>query len=148
VADGVNVDFEIYKIRTRITEEGSTIDAETTPVVGVRDRRTRPPERPPTLWLSAVRSGPYGLLKERAAGVSREVRVWDEQRAEDQVDARSDSVRDRDIDFSADELRVRDRWVEEDGCLGRGHDDFHDESVRPPYASSVGCPSKIRTAET
>ena len=41
VADGVNVDFEIYRIRTRITEQGSTIDAETTPVVGVRDRRTR-----------------------------------------------------------------------------------------------------------
>ena len=41
VADGVNVDFEIYRIRTRITEEGSTIDAETTPVIGVRDRRTR-----------------------------------------------------------------------------------------------------------
>ena len=41
VADGVNVDFEIFRIRTRITEQGSTIDAEATPVVGVRDRRTR-----------------------------------------------------------------------------------------------------------
>jgi len=41
VADGVNVDFEIYRVRTRITEQGSSIDAETTPVVGVRDRRTR-----------------------------------------------------------------------------------------------------------
>ncbi len=41
VADGVNVDFEIYKIRTRITEHGSTIEAGVAPVVGVRDRRTR-----------------------------------------------------------------------------------------------------------
>ncbi len=41
VADGVNVDFEIYKIRTRITEGGSTIDAEDGTMIGLRDRRTR-----------------------------------------------------------------------------------------------------------
>jgi type I restriction enzyme R subunit len=41
VADGVNVDFEVYRIRTRITEEGSTIEATSEPVVGYRDRRTR-----------------------------------------------------------------------------------------------------------
>lgn len=41
VADGVNVDFEIYKIRTQITEGGSTIEAEDGTMVGLRDRRTR-----------------------------------------------------------------------------------------------------------
>jgi type I restriction enzyme, R subunit len=41
VADGVNVDFEIYRIRTQITQGGSTIEASTEPVVGRRDRRTR-----------------------------------------------------------------------------------------------------------
>jgi type I restriction enzyme R subunit len=41
VTDGVNVDFEVYKIRTRISEEGSVIDASTEPVVGKRDTRTR-----------------------------------------------------------------------------------------------------------
>ncbi len=41
VADGVNVDFEIYKIRTRITAEGSTIQAEDGTLVGIRDRQTR-----------------------------------------------------------------------------------------------------------
>ena len=41
VVDGVNVDFEIYKIRTRITEGGSTIDAEDGTMIGLRDRRTR-----------------------------------------------------------------------------------------------------------
>jgi type I restriction enzyme R subunit len=41
VADGVNVDFEIYRIRTRITEQGSTIEAEDGTMVGLRDRRTR-----------------------------------------------------------------------------------------------------------
>src|SRR5690606_8450174 len=41
VADGVNVDFEIYKIRTQITESGSTIEAEDGTMVGLRDRRTR-----------------------------------------------------------------------------------------------------------
>jgi len=41
VADGVNVDFEIYKIRTRITAEGSTIEAEDGTLVGIRDRQTR-----------------------------------------------------------------------------------------------------------
>ena len=41
VADGVNVDFEIYKIRTKITADGSTIEAEDGTMVGVRDRQTR-----------------------------------------------------------------------------------------------------------
>lgn len=41
VADGVNVDFEIYKIRTRITESGATIEATDDVMIGLRDRRTR-----------------------------------------------------------------------------------------------------------
>jgi type I restriction enzyme R subunit len=39
VADGVNVDFDIYRIRTRISEQGSTIEAGT--IVPTVDRRTR-----------------------------------------------------------------------------------------------------------
>lgn len=39
VADGVNVDFDVYKIRTRQTEQGDTIEAGT--VVPMRERRTR-----------------------------------------------------------------------------------------------------------
>jgi type I restriction enzyme R subunit len=39
VADGVNVDFDLYRIKTRITEHGSRIDAGT--VVPKVDRRTR-----------------------------------------------------------------------------------------------------------
>jgi type I restriction enzyme, R subunit len=39
VVDGVNVDFDVYRIRTQITEAGSTVEAGT--VVPVRDRRTR-----------------------------------------------------------------------------------------------------------
>ncbi|WP_199178026.1 DEAD/DEAH box helicase family protein [Mycobacterium hubeiense] len=39
VADGVNVDFDIYRIRTKISEEGSRIEAGT--VVPKVDRRTR-----------------------------------------------------------------------------------------------------------
>lgn len=39
VADGVNVDFDIYRIRTKISEQGSRIDAGT--VVPKVDRRTR-----------------------------------------------------------------------------------------------------------
>lgn len=41
VADGVNVDFEVYRIRTKITEQGGKIEATGEPVLGVRDRRTR-----------------------------------------------------------------------------------------------------------
>jgi type I restriction enzyme R subunit len=41
VADGVNVDFEVYRIRTKISEQGATIEASGEPVVGKRDRRTR-----------------------------------------------------------------------------------------------------------
>jgi type I restriction enzyme R subunit len=41
VADGVNVDFEVYRIRTKISEQGGTIAATGEPVLGVRDRRTR-----------------------------------------------------------------------------------------------------------
>ncbi len=39
VADGVNVDGEVYRIRTRITEQGSTIEKGWS--VGHRDKRTR-----------------------------------------------------------------------------------------------------------
>jgi type I restriction enzyme R subunit len=39
VADGVKVDFEVYRIKTAITQAGSTIDAGT--VVPVMDKRTR-----------------------------------------------------------------------------------------------------------
>jgi type I restriction enzyme R subunit len=39
VIDGVNVPFDVYRIRTQITEQGSTIEAKT--VVPVRDRKTR-----------------------------------------------------------------------------------------------------------
>ena len=41
VADGVNVDFEVYRIRTEITARGSRITANHEPIVGIRDRRTR-----------------------------------------------------------------------------------------------------------
>ena len=41
VADGVNVDFEVYRIRTRITRHGSTIEASPLPILGVRDRQSR-----------------------------------------------------------------------------------------------------------
>jgi len=41
VADGVNVDFEIYRIRSRITEQGSVIEAGDGTMIGLRDRRTR-----------------------------------------------------------------------------------------------------------
>ena len=42
VADGVNVDFDVYRIRTRVTEDGATIPAGTGGVyVDKRDRLTR-----------------------------------------------------------------------------------------------------------
>lgn len=39
VADGINIDFDVYRIRTEITERGSCIDAGF--VTGYRDRETR-----------------------------------------------------------------------------------------------------------
>ncbi|MDQ2695133.1 MAG: DEAD/DEAH box helicase family protein, partial [Pseudomonadota bacterium] len=41
VADGVNVDYDVYRIRTRITAEGATVEAGPGVVLGRRDRRTR-----------------------------------------------------------------------------------------------------------
>lgn len=41
VADGVNVDFEIYNIRTRVTEQGGTVEAHPDTMLGYRDRQTR-----------------------------------------------------------------------------------------------------------
>ena len=41
VADGVNVDFEVYGIRTRITGQGATIEATPETMVEYRDRQTR-----------------------------------------------------------------------------------------------------------
>ena len=39
VADGVNVDFDVYRIRTEITEQGSTVKPGD--CVDIRDRQTR-----------------------------------------------------------------------------------------------------------
>ena len=41
VADGVNVDFEVYNIRTKITEWGSTVEAHPDTMLGYRNRQTR-----------------------------------------------------------------------------------------------------------
>jgi len=41
VADGVNCDYEVYRIRTKITEQGSTIEAAPGVQVGYRSRQTR-----------------------------------------------------------------------------------------------------------
>ena len=41
VADGVNVGFDVYRIRTKITEQGATLEAEPELFVPHRDRRTR-----------------------------------------------------------------------------------------------------------
>lgn len=41
VADGVNVDFEVYNIRTKITEGGATVEAHADTMLGYRDRQTR-----------------------------------------------------------------------------------------------------------
>jgi type I restriction enzyme R subunit len=41
VADGVNVDFEVYNIRTKITQQGSTVEAHPDTMLGYRDRQTR-----------------------------------------------------------------------------------------------------------
>ncbi|MGH7575154.1 MAG: type I restriction-modification enzyme R subunit C-terminal domain-containing protein [Longimicrobiales bacterium] len=41
VADGVNVDFDVYNIRTQITERGSTVEARPDTMLGYRDRETR-----------------------------------------------------------------------------------------------------------
>ena len=41
VADGVNVDFDVYKVRTRITEKGATVEAGPDELIGRRDRETR-----------------------------------------------------------------------------------------------------------
>ena len=39
IADGVNVDFDVYRIKTEITEHGSTVEADF--AVKFRDRETR-----------------------------------------------------------------------------------------------------------
>lgn len=41
VADRVNVEFEVYRIRTRISQQGSKVEAGPYEVIGVRDRETR-----------------------------------------------------------------------------------------------------------
>jgi type I restriction enzyme R subunit len=41
VADGVNVGFDVYRIRTRVTEQGAKLEKETGRFVPHRDRRTR-----------------------------------------------------------------------------------------------------------
>ncbi|MBI5482174.1 MAG: DEAD/DEAH box helicase family protein [Deltaproteobacteria bacterium] len=55
VAEGVNVDFEVYRIRTKITEAGSIIAAAEEPVVGYRSRATRA-----VRWQALDDDLPYG----------------------------------------------------------------------------------------
>lgn len=46
VADGVNVPFDVYRIRTKITEQGGTIEASFEPTLGLRNRA-----RGTTRWI-------------------------------------------------------------------------------------------------
>jgi type I restriction enzyme R subunit len=41
VAEGVNVDFDIYNIRTKITQQGATVEAQQGAMLGYRHRQTR-----------------------------------------------------------------------------------------------------------
>jgi type I restriction enzyme, R subunit len=41
VADGVNCDYEVYRVRTEITQRGSTVEAGPGTMIGFRDRQTR-----------------------------------------------------------------------------------------------------------
>ncbi len=41
VADGVNVDFDVYRIRTKVTQLGATVETEEVETIGKRDRLTR-----------------------------------------------------------------------------------------------------------
>ncbi|MCC7542656.1 MAG: DEAD/DEAH box helicase family protein [Deltaproteobacteria bacterium] len=41
VADGVNCDYDVYQIRTKITAQGSTVEAAPGNLLGYRDRKTR-----------------------------------------------------------------------------------------------------------
>jgi type I restriction enzyme, R subunit len=41
VADGVNCDYEVYRVRTEITQRGATVEAGPGTMVGFRDRQTR-----------------------------------------------------------------------------------------------------------
>lgn len=41
VADGVNCDFEVYNIRTKVTAQGATVEAAPGTMLGFRDRQTR-----------------------------------------------------------------------------------------------------------
>jgi len=41
VADGVNCDYDVYRIRTKITAQGSTVEAGPGTMLGYRDRQTR-----------------------------------------------------------------------------------------------------------
>ena len=52
VTDGVNVDFDVYRIRTRITEQGATIDAAN------RRLRGQTPQAHPRRAAGAARRGP------------------------------------------------------------------------------------------
>ena len=67
VADGVNVDFEVYRIRTKISEQGSTIESTGEPVLGVRDRRTRK-----TRWQAPDEPLTYAASDLDCAVVSRD----------------------------------------------------------------------------
>jgi type I restriction enzyme, R subunit len=71
VADGVNVEFEIYQIRTKITEQGSTIEAHDGTMVGYRHRQSRR-----TRWQAPDEDITYGAeALDRAVVAKDQIRL-------------------------------------------------------------------------
>ena len=71
VADGVNVDFDVYNIRTRITQQGATVEAEP----GVDARQPRPADARAALGDARTRTSPT-----RASELDRNVVAKDQIR--------------------------------------------------------------------
>lgn len=71
VADGVNVDFEVYNIRTQITEQGAVVKAEDGTMLGYRNRKTRA-----LRWQSLDNAMVYGANElDRAVVAKDQIRL-------------------------------------------------------------------------
>ena len=131
VADGVNVDFEVYGIRTRITGQGATIEAKPETMVEYRDRQTRQRrwERPDEdITYDAAELDRRVVARDQIRTVVRTFRKrlftdifpGRKEVPKTLVFAKDDSHAEDIVEIVRDEFRPRQRLLPEDHLQGDG----------------------------
>ena len=119
VADGVNVGFDVYRIRTRITEQGATLESEPGRFIARRDRRTRAKryaELEDDLNYSATNSTATSWRRTRSAWYSHIQTTAVHRHLPGRTEVPKTLV------FTKDDCHAEDFDADDPGRFGRGND--------------------------